>query len=124
MDVLTMYNDFRKSFPKLTECADKEHVRLCWEVDPEFAYTWFQSLANVINYEMNKSVQSSEYKPVFDFILNRFNSGSEDEQSCIDVSFVENLFWKVPPEKAKPYWDILPEALKELYVDFHHSEPA
>lgn len=41
----------------------------------------------------------------------------------LDVSFVENLFWQVPPAKAAAYWKKLPLQLQALYVDFHSKPP-
>ncbi|RDH41181.1 DUF7674 family protein [Zooshikella ganghwensis] len=123
MPILDMYNQFRETFPDLTEKTDKEHIRRWSEVDPDFAYSWFESLANALNNEMNKKISVSKYSEVFEFIRSHFMNGNKEARNCIDVAFTENLFWQVKPENAKPYWDALPNVLKELYVDFHNRKP-
>jgi len=124
MNVLDMYNEFRAKFPEITEKADAEHVKNWDEIDPEFAYSWFESLANAINQDMHKGVDAQVYKEVFDFLKTQYLLGDVKTKDCIDVSFTENMFWRVQPEKAKNYWLLFPDALKELYVNFHHREPA
>ena len=52
-----------------------------------------------------------------------YHVGNDVISSCIDISFVENLFWKVSTRKAQPYWTALPSVFKELYVQFHTSSP-
>ncbi|QUM85559.1 hypothetical protein [Moritella sp. 28] len=124
MSILDMYNQFRDTFPEITEKADKEHIRLWSEIDPDLAYSWFESLANSLNNEMKKDVPAREYSDVFEFIRSHFMNGDKEVRNCIDVAFTENLFWQVKPENAKPYWDAFPNVLKELYVDFHARKPA
>ncbi|WP_434339506.1 DUF7674 family protein [Motilimonas cestriensis] len=124
MTVLDLYNDFRAEFPDITEKADLEHIRLWDEIDPEFAYSWFGSLANALNYEMTVSASVKEYKALFEFFRSSYMKSDNDVKDCIDVSFVENLFWNVPPEKAVPFWEVLPDVLKQLYIGFHGRKPA
>ena len=45
--------------------------------------------------------------------------GEKDLKKAIDVAFVENLFWQVPKDKLKPYWESLPKNLQNLYIGFH-----
>ena len=123
MDVLDFYNDTRVKFPEITEKADKKHIEMWGEINPEFAYSWFESLANALNAEMFRGVDPSKHKELFNYISARFKTGSEKVKNCIDVSFAENLFWKVPGLKAKPYWVLFPSNLRELYVKFHGKEP-
>ncbi len=124
MSVLKLCNECREEFPDIAEKADIEHVRVWGEVDPEFAYSWFESLANALNREMLNEVDAGNYKDLFEFIRSSFLFGDEKVKDCIDVSFTENLFWKVPPSKAQMYWALLPSVLKDLYVNFHHRKPA
>lgn len=124
MPIVDMYNEFRDRFPDITEKADQEHIRLWSEVDPDFAYSWFASLANALNYEMQKEVQADQYSQVFEFIRRHFINGDKEVRNCIDVAFTENLFWRVKPEHARPYWDAFPDILQELYVAFHNRKPA
>jgi len=123
MSVLEMYEEFRIKFPELTAKSDLEHCRIWGEVDPEFAYSWFGSLANTLNSQMSLNIDVQTYKNQFEFFRNKYVTGDSEVKNCIDVSFVENLFWQVMPEKALPYWQALPHPLKELYLNFHGKPP-
>ena len=72
---------------------------------------------------MKKEVPVSEHTALLSSISANFESGDEDVKKCIDVSFVENLFWQVSEKKSASYWKALPENLKELYIGFHHRTP-
>ena len=124
ISVLEMYNNFRTNYPEATELADNEHIRTWDEIGQDLPYSWFESLANAINAEMNRLTEAEKYKEIFEFIRNNYMLGNSEVKNCIDASFTENLFWQVPPNQAEPYWAIFPEKLKELYVEFHRSEPA
>lgn len=121
--VLELYQAVRDKFPELTIKADREHKKTWGEPDPEFSYSWFHSLADALNSEMNRGVPYSTYATVFSFINGVLPGCSQEIFKCIDVSFVENLFWQVPRAKAGPYWQEMPNPLKELYVGFHHRTP-
>lgn len=123
MSVLDFYNVTRTNYPDVTEKADKEHIRMWDEIDPEFAYSWFESLANALNIEMTSNVEVEKHKKLLEFISAKYRTGEKEVKNCIDVAFTENLFWEVPAIKAEPYWKTLPENLKELYIDFHGKEP-
>ena len=92
-------------------------------LDPDFAYSWFESLAKALNSEMLKGISLKTHEPVFNFINQALVGCSKEVRTCIDVAFVENLFWQVPSLKAELYWQELPQPLKELYVGFHHRTP-
>ncbi len=124
MSVLKMYEEFREKFPELTAKTDIDICKNLDEVDPEFAYIWFESLADTLNTEMSQGVDVETYKNQFEFFRSNYVMGDGEVKDCIDVSFVENLFWKVLPEKALPYWQALPAPLKELYLYFHGKPPA
>ncbi len=123
MTVLDMYQEFRNEFPEVTQKADVEHVQLWDEVNPDFAHAWFESLAGAINEEMTNDVPADRYLPIFEFLRKKYHVGNDVVSSCIDISFVENLFWRVSTRKAQPYWAALPSVFKELYVDFHSTSP-
>ncbi|ASF47980.1 DUF7674 family protein [Methylovulum psychrotolerans] len=123
MPVLEMYEEFRVEFPELTAKSDIEHCKYWGEVDPEFAYSWFGSLANTLNKEMSRGIDVKTYKNQFEFFHSKYITGDSEVKNCIDVSFIENLFWQVVPEKALPYWQALPLPLKELYLDFYGHSP-
>jgi hypothetical protein len=53
----------------------------------------------------------------------RFMTGCGEVRNCIDVSFVENLFWQVTPDRSGPYWARMPDLLKRLYLGFHSKPP-
>ncbi|SDS16286.1 DUF7674 family protein [Pseudomonas oryzae] len=121
--ILDLYIAVRSNFPEITAKADREHVRLWGELDAEFACSWFTSLANALNAEMCKGTNPERHAKLFAFISSSLENGSNEIHSCIDVSFTENLFWQVPAEKAAPYWQVLPEPLKDFYIGFHHRVP-
>jgi hypothetical protein len=101
MSVLEFYHLTRTQFPGVTEKADQEHIRQWDEIDPEFAYPWFESLAKALNNEMLEDVDVSKYMNLFEFISAQYQTGDEEVKDCIDVAFTENLFWEVPPLKGE-----------------------
>lgn len=123
MPIIDFYEEFRAKFPEITEKSDREHIKTWGDLDPEFAYCWFESLANTLNLEMSKKVPASKYSGVFRYILTQLKSDDEEIKNCIDVAFAENLFYQVKVEKLQAYWEILPKELKCLYVKFHGQEP-
>lgn len=115
----------KEQYPAISAKADIEYARQ-WDDDTEsefYSYTWFHALANAINAEMRKGAPVGEYIGLFESISAKFSVGDEDIRKCIDVSFVENLFWQVSAEKSAIYWNALPEKLRALYVGFHHQTP-
>lgn len=126
MSILEFYHIFREKFPEITVKADKEYFD-DWnefENDDLSAYAWFEQLANALNKEMARRVPAQDHNDLFKFISYQFLNSSMDVRKCIDVAFIENLFWGIVPEKIEPYWQILPFVLKELYIGFHGRKPA
>lgn len=121
--VLDLYNAARDLFPEITEIADRIHEKTWGEPSPEFSYSWFESLANALNNDMNKGVSAGQHMKLFSFFSQALHDCSPEIKNCIDVAFVENLFWQVPGNKAAPYWENLPVSLKELYIGFHSRAP-
>ncbi len=114
----------RERFPALAQRADRHYLNYWGEMpSAQTAYSWFECAANALNDEMRREGSLVEYSEFFRFVASVFASGSEEVRKCIDVSFVENLFWQVPPAKAAPYWKKLPRQLQVLYVDFHNKPP-
>ena len=121
--VKTLYIAVRQRFPDLAEQADQEHVRLWGELDIELAYSWFGSLANSLCAMMRRQEMLERCRELFGYVEDQFQMGDDAVRNCVDVSLVENLFWQVPGELARPYWDCLPPRLKELYLGFHARSP-
>ncbi|THB65748.1 MAG: hypothetical protein D6B27_08035 [Gammaproteobacteria bacterium] len=115
--VKKLYDEVRKQFTELIFAADRDCKYRYGEPMPEFL--WFESLAYTINAKMLKLENIEDIKGLFEFLGRKYNCGSDDIKKCIDVSFTENLFSEVPPLKTKPYWTVLPNNLKELYISFH-----
>jgi len=67
---LDLYNLVRLNFPEITAKADREYIRLWGELDSEFAYSWFGSLANALNAEMCKGTNYESHTKLFIFISN------------------------------------------------------
>ncbi|MGE8496275.1 MAG: DUF7674 family protein [Pseudomonas sp.] len=118
-----LYLSVRSHFPEIAHKADREYSRYWDDMEPQHAYSWFQSLANALNAQMCKGVNPEHFSALFIFISNSLENCPEEIHTCIDVSFTENLFWQVPGEKAEPYWYALPEPLKQLYLSFHRHVP-
>ena len=91
------------------------------EIGGEFA--WFEALADALNEEMRHDAPYTTHKAMLECLAGAYANGPPAVQQCIDVSFVENLFWRVPSEKCAPYWKKFPLAIKQLYLDFHNREP-
>ena len=121
---LTFYLEARDKFPTLAEKADREYFK-DWGEQPsaDNAYIWFHSVANALNKEMRRGTCLEDCDAFFDFVTRVFDSASVEVKQCIDVSLVENLFWRVQPAKAAAYWDLLPSKLQALYVGFHNTTP-
>lgn len=123
MTLLEMYDEFRTQFPEITKVADDIHIQAWGSLDPEYSFSWFESLSNALNQEMNSGVDASRYAGLFEYFRKQYLLGDDEVKKCIDASFTENLFWQVKPEKAKSYWQLLPDILKTLYVNFHGRPP-
>ena len=119
------FRDARSKFPSLTEKADFHHLKYWGETPSEEqdSYSWFESVARALNSEMKREAYVKETRDFFAYVATILGNSSTEVQNCIDVAFVENLFWEVSPTKAGPYWALLPKSLQELYVDFHHRTP-
>lgn len=116
-------NSIKEQYPVISAKADEEYTQR-WGDDLEYySHIWFEALADRLNVEMNKGSSAQEYRKLFCSISSFFSSGDEEIKKCIDVAFVENLFWQVPAKKVKDYWEIMPENLKMLYLNFHHRPP-
>jgi hypothetical protein len=121
--LLQFYKETRERFPGIAEKTDREHLKAGWELCDEYAYMWFHSLADMLNEEMRKQTSVDDAGTVFDFMRDQFLIRTAAVRTCIDVSFVENLFWEVSPEKAHIYWLRMPDLLKSLYLGFHSKPP-
>lgn len=124
---LDFYRQTRALFADLAELADKEYLEY-WGNSPEeeeevAAYSWFESVANALNRKMRHGLFVTETAAFFSYVSVVLSQCSEEVANCIDVAFVENLFWRVPPDKASPYWAVLPPALQTLYLGFHSGRP-
>jgi hypothetical protein len=118
-----MHSKFRAQFPGVSNRADAQHIRMYGKANV-YTYLWFESLAKALNHEMGDGSNANMLRDVFEFFRSHYAKGNEKIRDCIEVSLVENLFWNVAPDKARPYWELLPEMLKERYIKFHQREPA
>lgn len=122
--VVELYQIVRKKFPLISAVADRFHEQRWGEyLDEGVEYAWFESLADALNQEMRKEVPYKVHEPFFELIAGATSKCSDAVHGCIDVSFVENLFWQVPSVKCKPYWRGFSPVLRRLYMEFHHREP-
>lgn len=125
MDLDTFFRKIKETYPEISAKADKVYDEY-WNrlVQMEFSsYAWFESLANALNSEMKKKVVADNYQALLKTISEEYDLGENGVMNAIDVAFVENLFWQVQRDDAQPYWEVMPDNLKELYVGFHRQEP-
>ena len=123
MGLADLYRAIRACFPELADKADAQHQRLCGSLDAEDPFLWFESLAKALNSEMDAEVDATKYLPLLQMLGNAIDTGTEELIGCIDVGFMENLFWQVASKKAQPYWDLTPDRLKRFYVAFFGYSP-
>ena len=109
----------RALFPQISASADRCNNGK-WEGTNSL---WFECLAQAINEDIVKEVPYSTHRRLFEFMDGAYAQGDEDVRSCVDSSFVENLFWQIASVKCAPYWAALPPRLRRLYVAFHGFEP-
>ncbi|WP_444884626.1 DUF7674 family protein [Microbulbifer sp. PSTR4-B] len=125
MDLDTFCRQIKETYPEISAHADKLYDDY-WNrlVQTEFSsYSWFESLANALNSEMKKKVAADNYQALLETISSEYEHGESGIMKAIDVAFVENLFWQVNSDNARPYWEVMPKNLKGLYVGFHGQAP-
>ena len=106
----------RELYPDLARRADVEYVKY-WGESPmgeESSYSWFGSVANALNKDMCQGLFLHEAAAFFDYVTSVLLQCSDEVANCIDVSFVENLFWQALATRAISYWNVLPPPLQEL----------
>ncbi|MDO6589541.1 DUF7674 family protein [Loktanella sp. D2R18] len=123
MKVRELYAGFRESFVEIAEATDALHAEVWSHEGDPLLHLWFEDLARFLNSRMDTSDFDAKISGVFKFFDGHWGTGSAEVRACIDNSFVENLFWQVPPTRAKPIWHIMPPRLQDLYVEFHGKPP-
>ena len=121
--ILDFHQAIQQRFPELASAADQDFSDRWGAWDPCFAYSWFECLSRVVNGRMLQDAAPASLLPLFSFISAVLQDSSDEVADCIDVAFVENLFWQVPGPQALGFWAVLPPALRQLYLDFHHRAP-
>jgi len=121
--IYDLYDELRIAFPESFEDVDRRHIEEWGSLSAEYTYSWFKNLADALNADMNRRAQGERYSKVVAFMATAYLRASPEVRECIDVSFVENLFWQVSSSKAESYWNELPTSLKDLYVSFHRCTP-
>lgn len=122
--VLDLFLVIRADFPAISARADQLHAQDWGERAYDEPYSWFESLADVANAAMKQGGAGADWQALMADVEARFLAGTDEIKQCIDVAFVENLFWQVPVQQAGPWWRALPAALKGLYLGFHGRSPA
>lgn len=121
--VFDLYDEIRTTMPDSFADVDRNHIKQWGSLSSDYTYSWFESLANAMNDDMRQKVRSDRYSRVVSFMENALKTATPEVYNCVDVSFVENLFWQVPPAKAEGYWAELPVPLQALYIAFHGRSP-
>ena len=115
--------ELKVNFPEISRKTDVIHINTWGCLDSKSNFSWLENLARAINNEMANDVPAHRYQQLFSFLSKQYQSDDPLIKEYIDVSFVENLFWKIPKDKAASYWVILPNNLKLLYINFHQMKP-
>jgi hypothetical protein len=110
-------------FPELSEKTDRMYMQRFEDEKFELTFSWFECLADVLNIEMAAQVPPETHVQFFEYVRRQLAKGNQKIHECVDVSLIENMFFHVKPEYAKPYWKALPQSLKELYLGFHSRPP-
>jgi hypothetical protein len=71
---------------------------------------------------MSRGIDAKAHDALLAFLVRELDSSAEVFK-CLDVAFVENLFWQVPARKCEPYWERLPARFKALHLAFHGRSP-
>ena len=121
MSIDELLAEVRVSFPTISELADRHYERQFGAESMVSAYSWFESLANALNLEMSHGTDPRTHRDLL-VRLDRALHSSEVFR-CLDVAFVENLFWQVPVTKSAPYWMQLPARFETLYKALHRRSP-
>ncbi len=123
MNTFTLVKDVQTKFPELAASANQEHIYKFNDEDFDLDSLWFESFANSVNRAMSSANGLETCKLVFNYFSEVYEKEDPEIRNCIDVSFVENLFWNVSSENSEIYWQYLPENLKHLYLGFHGRVP-
>ena len=121
-ELQSFYELTRITFTLHAKQADEIYFDLGFEKEDEAYNVWFESFVEVTNILM-KNTQTSDVSEHFMFFLSYLDDASDLIRKCIDVSYVENLFWGVDQDSIKTYWALLPERMQVLYKNFHASSP-
>ena len=95
------------SFPLISQAADRRHEKHWGDLLPDDAYMGFESLANALNDERRGGMPAAVHRPLLGHLEDALGRSDEVDR-CIDVAFVEKLFWQVGGERAAPYWESMP----------------
>lgn len=118
-----LFDAVRTRFPELASKTDRLHMERYVDDELELNFLWLECLADVLNEEMAAEVPYEKFAEFFLFIDRQAEEGTKEIQDCIDVALVENMFFDVKERYAKPYWQNLPNSIKELYLGFHGQPP-
>lgn len=121
--ILDLHHATHQQFPELAAAADRDFSYRWGDWDPAFAYSWFECLSRVVNDRMVRGAEPNTVCALFVFVAGVLGDCSDEVANCIDVAFVENLFWQVPGKQALGFWAVLPAPLRQLYLDFHRRAP-
>ncbi len=121
--VVALHRSVHKGFKEISAKADAFHLRRHNAIDDGLEYLWFESLAASLNDTMLTDQPSANFGKLCHSLEQAYKFGDGSVKTCIDVAFVENLFWKVPVPDAKRYWAVFPKTLQTLYTDFFGRTP-
>ena len=113
-DIELFIETVRKTLPRSSEHADGLMHQRGFNKD-DSCHLWIETFADVTNI-LIAARNRKEVTKHFSFFSRQYLEGSEEIKNCIDVSYVENLFFDLPDEDKKWAWKLLSEDLKKVYV--------
>lgn len=114
-DIKLFIEDLRRELPRSSEQADKLMHQRGFDKN-DSCHLWIEAFADVTNI-LIAARNSEEATKHFSFFSQQYQKGSDEVKNCIDVGYVENLFFDLPDDDRKWAWKLLPDDLKSIYAD-------
>ncbi len=110
MDRSKFLKKLKQKFPNLTNALNGEMGQFHFEMEVFYRFTQDQLNNN------NEEVLLECFQLANEF----YDKGDKKLKNAIDVSFVENLNF----QQKKWAWELLPQKLQQLYIEFHLKKGA
>lgn len=114
-DIETLLEDICRSFPEIRPLMDEFE---------EFATSdRMEAFAKATTQAFSRNGIPKSGEGYLNFMSNRLRSCSSEERNFIDVYYAEVLFWSASDETIRLGWPLVPQNIKDLYLQFHGKPP-